>query len=266
MLTLVTDFGATDEYSGVVKGAALRINPDLTIVDISHAVEPQNISQGARMIFAAYRYFPEKTIHTCIVDPGVGGNRRIVALETRHYRFLAPDNGILTHILDAESVANVVSVENPDYFHDTVSATFHGRDIFAPVAGHLSRGTPLENLGPVVPASGMVRLKEPMPKQAADETLTGEVTGCDHFGNLITNIDFQAVQELTGGQPRRLSVTVGGKSIRGLADNYESGAGGEAMAIIGSRGFLEIAVYAKSAAATLRVGSQDVVVLRRIDN
>jgi S-adenosylmethionine hydrolase len=189
IITLLTDFGLDDEYVGVMKGVILSINPAAVIVDITHRVEPQGILQAAFLIRSAWRFFPERTIHVIVVDPGVGGSREILAYESNRQVFIAPDNGVLTLLLDETAADKAVCVRNSDYFLKPVSRTFHGRDVFAPVAAHLSRGTALTELGPAQDLKKILRLKVPKAFIDAAGAIVGSIVSIDRFGNLITNID-----------------------------------------------------------------------------
>lgn len=252
LVTLLTDFGTRDEYVGVVKGVILAAAPQTTIVDLSHAIAPQDVAGASRMLAAAFPYFPPATVHVAIVDPGVGSERGIVGVEAGGQRFLAPDNGLLTPVLDGQTVARVHRVTNRRLFRSPVSATFHGRDIFAPVAGHLARGGDLADLGPPADPAALQRTQLERPHRSPDgRRLDGVVTGVDRFGNLITNIggqDLEAIADAGGG---RLVIGIGRWRLQGLAPFYGHVPEGEPLAIIGSRGMLEIAVHRGNAAKNL---------------
>ncbi len=164
VITLSTDFGLADPYAGIMKGVILSINPSVAIVDLTHCIDPQDTVSAAYMIESAYSYFPEKTVHVVVVDPGVGTGRAVIAAEASGRYFLAPDNGVLGLVLKSSSPAKIVRVENEEYFLTPVSRTFHGRDIFAPVAACISRGVPLERFGPSVSASGIFQPEIPQPR------------------------------------------------------------------------------------------------------
>jgi S-adenosylmethionine hydrolase len=264
IISLLTDFGVDDEYVGVMKGVILSINPAAVIVDITHRVEPQNILQAAILIKSTYRYFPEKTIHVIVVDPGVGSDRAILACEKEKHIFLAPDNGVLTLLLDETGNDKVVLIQNSDYFLKPVSRTFHGRDIFAPVAAYLSIGTAIEEFGPALDPRKMIRL--PIPKVFITETgaIVGNVISIDRFGNLITNIDLKLLTQY-GIPEKKAVIAVGDTTLKGIMPSYISVKPGQALVIIGSRGYLEIAVNKGSAQAkfhvtigdTVRIGNDD---------
>jgi hypothetical protein len=243
VITLTTDFGLRDAYVAAMKGVILSINPQVTIIDLCHEIEPQNILQAAFVLHTAYKYFPQGTIHVIVVDPGVGTERRAVLLLAQGNFFLAPDNGVLSYILAESREYRAFNLNNPRYWLSTVSSTFHGRDIFAPVAAHLSRGIPAEELAEPIPS--LVSFPIPSPYQSGLE-LIGEVLHIDHFGNLITNISSQDLPQA------RLTVEIGQACIEGLSQTYARG--GDILALIGSSGYLEIAAKNKSAAKLLQVG------------
>lgn len=249
IITLLTDFGTRDEYVGVVKGVILSINPQATIVDISHQVAPQAILQAADLLQAAYGWFPQGTVHLAVVDPGVGSERAIIAARYKGYTFLGPDNGLLAALWQADPPRDIVRVENSRYFLHPVSTTFHGRDIFAPVAAHLSLGIDPASLGAAVAASDLVTL--PVAKAVWNRDLDqveGKVTGVDRFGNLLTNIDASLIDAFESRhRGLRLVVQIEGERIQGIASTYAQCAKGALTALIGSRNRLEIAVNGGSA-------------------
>jgi S-adenosylmethionine hydrolase len=252
LISLLTDFGTQDEYVGVIKGVILARNPKAMVVDISHAVAPQDVPGAAVMLRAAYPYFPQSTLHVVVVDPGVGSRRSIVALALEDGPlFLAPDNGVLTAILLGARPKEVVRVENAAFFLDRVSRTFHGRDIFAPVAAAVAGGVPLRRLGPPMAPADLVRIELLAPRQDQANAVSGTIVGIDRFGNLITNIDAALLAAAT--HPH-LQVRIGAHRIQGLCTTYEAVAPHRAVALIGSRGTLEIAVNCGNAAQTLSVG------------
>ena len=203
IITLTTDFGTDDAYVAAMKGVILEINPEATIVDISHSIEPQNISQGAFVFSTAYSYFPQDTVHLVVVDPGVGGPRRAIILETNNAIFVAPDNGVLSYVIQASVKKRLFKpalmklppeleafeITNSKFWRHPVSSTFHGRDIFAPVAAHVSLGKPLNELGQPIASVNVIAL--PRPRTDAVGNLVGHILHIDHFGNLITDITSQ---------------------------------------------------------------------------
>lgn len=241
LITLTSDLGTRDAYVGVMKGVILGINPNATIVDLCHEIEPQNIRQAAFLLHISCPYFPKDAIHIVVVDPGVGTKRRLVLVISPVGRFLAPDNGVLSYVL-GEGAFEAFELSNRRYWLSPVSATFHGRDILAPVSAHLSLGTSPQKLGRK--AAGLVSFSIPRPEKASG-SLRGEVLHIDTFGNLITNI---REDDLPKG---RLRLEIAGHTIEKLGRTYASGRG--LLALVGSSGYLEIAVKNKSAARLLKV-------------
>jgi S-adenosylmethionine hydrolase len=234
-----------------MKGALLTVNPAAQVVDITHEIPPHDVEAGAFTLLAAFESFPRGTIHVAVVDPGVGSSRRPVVVEGAEHVFVGPDNGLFSHVYERLSGFRVFHVTNEKYFRDEVCATFHGRDIFAPVAGALSRGVRPEELGDEVP--DFVRLPFAAPERRADGTLVGAVIHVDRFGNCITNVtprDFGGADARGGAR-----LLVGGNEVcevrRFFAD--EADAPGEPFAIWGSAGFLELAVFRDSAARALGI-------------
>jgi len=264
IISLLTDFGVDDEYVGVMKGVILSINPAAVIVDISHRIEPQGILQAALLIKSAYRFFPENTIHVIVVDPGVGSDRAILAYEKERHIFIAPDNGVLTLLLDDTGDGKAVLIENSDYFLTPVSQTFHGRDIFAPVAAYLSKGTAIAKFGPALDPHEVIRLPIPKAGITEDGTLVGSVISIDRFGNLMTNIDLNMLRQY-GVSEKKAVIAVGDVIIEGIRHSYISAKTGQPLVVTGSRGYLEIAVNKGSAQAmfnaaigdTVRIGQDD---------
>ncbi|QTA80501.1 SAM-dependent hydroxide adenosyltransferase [Desulfonema limicola] len=241
-ITFLTDFGTSDEYAGIMKGVILSINPLASIIDLTHHIDPQDIVQAAYIIHAGYKFFPKNTVHTVVVDPGVGGTRDIIAVRFEDFFFLAPNNGVLTLFIDQDNLDEIVRVENPEYFLDKVSQTFHGRDIFAPVAAHLSSGLNINKLGKSIKQSDLVQVKLHRPFLSAQEELTGIIIGCDHFGNLMTNIRPDDFENFLQADSDNIKVSIGRHRMTGLSRSYDSRASQHPLAIIGSRGYLEIAV------------------------
>ncbi len=262
VVTLTTDFGTVDGYVAAMKGVILGIEPRLTLVDVSHDVPPQNVAHGAFVLAEATRHFPAGSVHLAVVDPGVGGNRKPLLLVTPDARYVAPDNGLLTRVLarygsasDADAPflspiraplppdCRAFELANPRYRLPDVSHTFHGRDVFAPAAAHLSTGVPPEEFGP--PVAEVVWLNLPPPADSGGVT-EGRVIHVDRFGNLITNIALDA------GAGRAVVVDLGGLSIEGLSSSYEEADG--VLAVVGSHGTLEIAVRDGNAAHQFALG------------
>ena len=265
LITLTTDFGISDPYVGAMKGVILGINPCVNIVDISHEVGPQSVLEGAYVITSSHRYFPKGTIHIVVVDPGVGTSRSALLLATPEAYFVAPDNGLLTYIveqglggepgvLERSRVAlppgyRAYSLTNPEFWRHPVSYTFHGRDIFAPVAAHLSAGVPADRMGQEVTHISWLQHRQP---RWDGKTLVGLVVHVDRFGNLVTDIP-------SGLLPREgpVTVEVKGRRIVGLSSSYADG--GRLLALVGSQGNLEVAVRNGSAARVLRAKVGDPV-------
>jgi len=253
IITLTTDFGAADWFVGVVKGVLLGLNPRLAIVDLTHDVRAGDIRAGAFALMASCRYFPKGSIHVAVVDPGVGGKRKAIAVQTQDYFLVGPDNGVLSWALRHERVRQVVGVENDDYFLKPVSRTFHGRDVFAPVAAHISRGVPIKKFGPELKDYKQLNWPEP---QLVPGAVCGEVLYLDRFGNALTNIDDDTLRTL-GSRPLR--VRIGRRPMFPIGDYYQAVHQGEAVAVLGSSGFLEIGINGGSAARRLGLKPGDMV-------
>ena len=248
IITLTTDYGTSDHLVGTLKGVILKINPEATIVDLCHNVVPFDVLDGALCIGAAYRYFPPRTIHLVVVDPGVGTQRRPLLVSSENQYFLAPDNGVLSLVYEREPTHAVRHITSEHYFLHPVSNTFHGRDIFAPVAAWLSKSWQTQAFGEEI--SDPMRFSLPKPK-AVGSSLKGIVLRIDTFGNLMTNFAAEELPQLTVGGALR--ITVNGKTITKLAQTYSQGEAGEAFAIVGSSGFVEISVHKGNAARALGV-------------
>jgi hypothetical protein len=249
VIALLTDFGMKDHYAGTMKGVALGICPDATLVDITHEVPAHDVLAGALELAAAYRYFPAGTIFLVVVDPGVGSARRAVAADTGEFRFVAPDNGVLTLALDETPAKTVVELSGRKYARPTVSRTFEGRDRFAPAAAWLAKGIALTALGR--PAGALQRLEVPRPSSSAG-VIAGEVLRVDRFGNLVSNIDRRLVEKVAAGGP--LTVAVSGHPVGRIVSAYADAGPGELCALFGSTDHLEIATNGGSAAAALGLG------------
>ncbi len=266
-ITLLTDFGTRDEYVGVMKGVIERINPHARVIDISHAVAPQDIVHGAYLLAATFRFFASGTVHVAVVDPGVGGRRRILAAEGEGYRFLAPDNGLLERVMGGLAVDTLVSVENRRFFLSPVSRTFHGRDIFAPVAAHLAKGLPLRELGPAIDRSRIVDNVLPGCRRSETGAIEGVVIAVDRFGNLMTNIEGASIEPLRGRNGAgRVAVELAGQPIGDLVDTYQHVEPLAPLAIIGSRGLLEISVNGGDARQMLGAQRNDPVRVAGAEN
>ncbi len=265
IITLLTDFGLGDGYVAIMKGVILGIAPRATIVDITHDVAPQSIAQGAYLLSTSYRYFPPGTIHVAVVDPGVGGDRRPIAIATPRALFVGPDNGLLAPVLDEArregGDVQVVELNEPRYWLPEVSTTFHGRDIFSPVAAHLLNGTPLREVGRGI--SDLRPSSSRQPEQGSDGTIEGRIIHIDRYGNCITNITRDYLREHDFGS--RLHVEIAGERLPGLYRAYSLGPVGVPMALIGSSGHLELAVCNGNAAKSLGVTADDRLRVVRAD-
>ncbi|MBF0449492.1 MAG: SAM-dependent chlorinase/fluorinase [Candidatus Magnetomorum sp.] len=252
-ISLITDFGLSDEYVGVMKGVIASINPHTTVIDITHHIAPQNIIQAAYTLWFSYAYFPQNTVHVVVVDPGVGSTRKIVALKTEKAYFLAPDNGVLSLILN-EHPCTAVYVDRSEFFLKTVSGTFHGRDIFAPVAAHLSKTRNLYQFGSTIPSTQVVTLSNPLP-YIENDTLFGQVVMTDHFGNIISNISEKDLDRigLANGLNESACIHIKDKRIAGIVGHYGQCKKGELLAILGSKGFLEISINCGNASQEIAV-------------
>lgn len=270
VITLTTDFGLVDAYVAAMKGVILGINPDARLVDICHTVQPQNIRQAAFLLGTVFEFFPPRTIHIVVVDPGVGTERRAIILRTPQADFVAPDNGVLSYIvrpyLTGKSLANqqqsrlpagleALAITRSQFWRSPVSPTFHGRDIFAPVAAHLSLGTPLSEFGERIDSLTLLPL--PRPRPAPDGSLVGNILHIDSFGNLITSFTSRDLPP----ESMALTVEVGNKVIRGLSHTYGTAEG--LLALIGSSDYLEISMKEGNASAFLHVQVGDEIRIRK---
>jgi len=252
VITLLTDFGTKDHYVASMKGVILKINPQCHLIDISHQLKPHDIREGAFILANAYSFFPKGTIHLAVVDPGVGGARKPLLLVTQNYRFVGPDNGLFTMIAQKERVKQTIVLDKQKYHLSKVSTTFHGRDIFAPIAAHLSLGTKPSALGHKIDSVSRLGFEGPFIKEGK---LLGEILHVDIFGNLVTNIGEGRLFRFTRGHP--FIIRAGGKTIRGLKRGYWEGKKKEPIALLGSGGFLEISVREENAQEALKVKRGD---------
>lgn len=263
LITLTTDFGLSDEYVGVMKGVILSHAPGARIVDLSHGIPPQDIGFAASIIYSSYRYFPKGTLHVIVVDPGVGSNRRIVLLSSEGQLFLAPDNGVLSMLLTKTNVDSINEVTCDHLFLSPISRTFHGRDIFAPVAAHLANGFSPDKVGPQLGNKELTTID--LPEVLIDQKrgkLTGSVVSVDHFGNLTTNIHRDEYNHLVGTDfEGSVTVSIKGQVIDGLQTAYSAVSREAPLAIFGSRDYLEIAVNKGNAARYFNASPGDQVTL-----
>lgn len=252
IVTFTTDFGLHDAFVGIMHGVVLNISAETRIVDVCHSVGSYDLLDGAWTIAQSYRFFPPRTVHVVVVDPGVGSTRRPIIAETENYVFVAPDNGVLSLVEAREPKFTVRHVTAERYFLNPVSQTFHGRDIFAPVAGWLSNGIEPADFGPEI--TDYVRLPIPTVERIGDNSLRGVVLKVDKFGNLITNIGEQEAPELFAATAPTVNILVAGQTLTRLCQSYAEGGEGEFFGIIGSSGYLEIAARQASAAEKLQLG------------
>ena len=270
IITLLSDFGLSDVYVGVMKGVIAHINPALTVVDLTHQIPPQSIAAARFSLMNAYRYFPTGTVHIAVVDPGVGSHRRGVALQIDAGFIVGPDNGLFSGVFNQTEVVAAVELTNRDYWRTpTPSTTFHGRDIFASAGAHLASGVPIEDLGEVIDPASLVQLAIPKPASTATG-VAGYIQYIDHFGNLITNIPAADVEGKTWsvvvgdspGETRRDRMSEAARSVARLrsADRvipssltYSDRELGEVVTLIGSHGWVEIAVNGGNAQSELQL-------------
>jgi S-adenosylmethionine hydrolase len=237
IVTLITDFGTKGEYSGAMKGAILRVNPWCQVVDITHQVEPQDILQAAWILGRSYRYYPPGTIHVVVVDPGVGTGRKAILLEKNGHYFVGPDNGVFTWVFSEKGKTSVHEISETKFFLAPLSDTFHGRDIFAPVAGHLSLSLKAKLFGPRM--KDWVTIEWPRPRLSGGK-LRGQILWPDSFGNLITNVSREEYGQRLAG--RSIAIKGKGWSIHRISRAYGQVRPGQPLALFGSGGLLEIAV------------------------
>jgi S-adenosylmethionine hydrolase len=258
-VTFLTDFGTRDHYAGVMKGVVLSINPDAVLVDLSHDLPPHDVTFAAHELAATCRFFPAGTIFVVVVDPGVGSARRAIAAEAGEWRFVAPDNGVLTGVFLEHPPKKVVELTERRYARPTVSRTFEGRDRFAPAAAWLSKGIQLSALGRPLSDYRLIDLPRPT---LEDSVLRGAVVRIDRFGNVVTNLDRRSCEKFTGGVGG-LTLTVGGRTISRIVSTFADIAPDEIGALFGSTDHLECAAASASAADALGVAVGDPVELRR---
>ncbi|MBD3184688.1 hypothetical protein GF312_20575 [Candidatus Poribacteria bacterium] len=259
-VTLTTDFGLSDGFVGIMKGVIYSINPSAKLIDISHDIASQDIQTASFILGSAFSFFPKGTVHMVVVDPGVGSDRSAVAVETDNYYFVAPDNGVLSGVMERISFIKVMELSNKKHFLPEVSNTFHGRDIFAPVSAYLSKGLSIDELGTKIENLMERVLPEPEINQ---DSITGEIIHIDKFGNLISNIDKKSFEKLVVN--RDFTIEIAGDIINHLSRSYADSSTDKLLAIFDSFGKLEIAANQNRAADILRVhrGEPIRVVMRR---
>ncbi len=256
VIALLTDFGMQDPFVGVMKGIIADIAPRAQVIDLTHAIPPQNLTLAAFHLFTAHPYFPRKTIFCCVVDPGVGTQRRAIAVETQQYFFVAPDNGLLSWTLAHNPPLRIVELTNTQYQRAEQSRTFHGRDIFAPVAAHLARGIPLSEFGPPLAPEQLTHLPFPSPR-FSPHTIETIVLAIDRFGNAITALHRD---QLPKGAAK-LRFRIRDLTIEGLAPTFAAVAPGQPLAYIGSFGYIELAIRNGNFARTYRIGEGEAVIV-----
>ncbi|HEX3051251.1 MAG TPA: SAM-dependent chlorinase/fluorinase [Aggregatilineaceae bacterium] len=272
IITLLTDFGLSDAYVGTMKGVILSSCPHVHLIDLTHAIQPQNIRQAAYVLLTAFRHFPPHTVFLVVVDPGVGTERAPIAVSTNYGIYVAPNNGVLSYILPHVQVLHTALIQNPDYLPPSSSHTFHGRDIFSPAAAHLANGVPISELGPAVPE--LVKLSDPQ-LDIHPNRIVGQVLHIDHFGNIITSIgiltwqstgSLQLSPQFGSHEPVEISastsrVRIGTELIHSIRPTYGTVEPGSRVVLVGSSGQLEIGINQGHAARSLDVKLDDPVTL-----
>jgi len=243
IVTLLTDFGLRDHFVAAMKGVILSLNPNITLVDISHMVSPQDVFGGAFRLGQVWSLFPPRTVHLAVVDPGVGTARKPMVATTSGHYFVAPDNGLLSYVMEGRDDFAAYEITAEHYFRKPVSNTFHGRDIFAPIAAWISRGIPLEQIGARI--QDPVCLKLPVVKKVREGVLQGAILMIDQFGNAVTNLKPDDLP------PKSKIILTGQREVVSFRNTFGDGTPGEAFVVPGSCGYLEICVRNGSAAATL---------------
>ncbi|MGA3166675.1 MAG: SAM-dependent chlorinase/fluorinase [Terriglobia bacterium] len=251
LITLITDFDTTDHFVGTMKGVIMNINPDVDIVDICHKVASYDIFDAAFTLAQSYRFFPPDTIHLVVVDPGVGTARRPLLVRTLAYKFVAPDNGVLSLIYEREENVEVRHITADHYFLNPVSNTFQGRDVFAPVVGWLSKGVDVDKFGD--PITEYTKFASPKPKHVGDSLIKGVALRIDKFGNIITNLTPEDVPQLFAENPPPFKIMINEQEVTRLNLAYSMGKPAEVFAIVGSSGYIEICTNRGSAAKILNV-------------
>lgn len=252
LITLLTDFGDRDYFVASIKGVILSIHPEARIVDLSHHITPYQVQEAAYLLKSCYRYFPEGAVHVAVVDPGVGSVRRPLLVSTPRCYFVAPDNGLLSHVLEEEEPVEIRHIENRQYRLEAEGATFDGRDLFAPAAAWLAKGQPPASFGRVITDPVRFNLDKPVWQ---DQQLVGRIVYIDRFGNLISNITAKQVGEVQAIKGRsELRISAGDHVIERIVSSYSEGGSGQPGALINSNGFLELFVKEGNAARHLGVG------------
>lgn len=273
VISLLTDFGLNDNFVGVMKAVILRINPYAKIVDICHKIKAQDILGAAFLLKGSFKYFPSGTVHLVVVDPAVGSRRKKILVKTKDYFFAGPDNGVLSLALKEEPPIKIVEITNDRYFLKPVSDTFHGRDVFAPVSAYVSKGEDIEKFGK--PIESFKTLELP-PVKVSNHELIGEIIRIDRFGNLISNVDKDTLENfisatkrggsanLFGGKNKKFKICIKDKTIDKLSYSYAEGSYLKPLALIDSFNFLEIAINSDSAKDYLGVDKGEKITICKI--
>ncbi len=251
IITLTTDFGETDYYVGAMKGVILSINQNVDIIDLSHQVSPHDIYDGAFLLAQIYRFFPARTIHVVVVDPGVGTSRRPLVVAADRQFFVAPDNGVLSLVYDQAESVQAVHATATHFFRKEISQTFHGRDIFAPLAAWLSRGTDLLQFGDLI--ADYIRLKSPQARTEGDHKIRGTIIKVDHFGNCVTNLKPEHLPGFFATPRPEFRFQIGDVIVRNICTSYAEAQGNFPIVILGSTGHLEISMNRGSASDNLKI-------------
>lgn len=248
---MITDFGLAGPYVGTMKGVMISINPLIRFVDITHEIESHDVLEAALILQASYHYFPSGTVHMVVVDPTVGSERRPILVETDRYNFIGPDNGVLSPALGEPTFRRCIELTTRRYFLDEIGSTFHGRDVFGPVAAWLSKGLELESFGEEIKDYVQIPLPE---AKVGEDSIEGRVIYVDRFGNLVSNVTYRMIETLQGrAESRKVTIQVAGQTINRILRSYESGSASKPNAIINSWGNLEIFVKRSSACSRLGV-------------
>lgn len=254
IITFLTDFGLTDAYTAIMKGVVLSINRNADIIDITHSVSTGSILQGAGILKEAYSYFPKGTVHVAVVDPGVGSSRRLIALKAAEHFFVGPDNGIFWPVINQNPDAEIVEMTETKYFLPSITSTFHGRDVFAPAAAHLSLGIEIDRFGSFITEPEKLNLPLAYIK---DDILKGEIIHVDNFGNLITNISAAALTDFLG--EKAPVIHIGNYIIPDICNTYSDNDKGKLIALINSSDYLEIAVNMGKASEYLGKSADEII-------
>lgn len=265
VITFLTDFGTSESYVGVMKGVVLNICADVQLVDVTHEIAPQQVAVAVWHLSTSYRYFPAGTIHVCVVDPGVGSARQPIALHAGDWFFVGPDNGLFSYVLAEQPVHEAVVLSNPAYHLPQVSATFHGRDIFSPVAAHLASGVNLDTLGTRIDPSTLQRI-DAGPLERQDGQIHAHIVLADHFGNLISTIPFSLVPDLFSRTSVRLEFPAQGISVSERRRFFSAATNeGEPFIYVGSSGYVAVAIQNGNAAKKLAVADGAAITLTIAD-